>query len=162
MMGKSETTSNLCYDKIADTYTTIIDSSYVQYLKYVLVKKYSHPNRICLDAGIGNGVFAIPLASQFNMIYGIDINLKYIVDQDVNSDRGVNVSNDLITTDYKALINDKDIDIEKVFKIKKMLSNNIKFNILLFFDELKDNDNINKSILSNMNIFDASQILKSY
>ena len=56
----------------------------------------------------------------------------------------------------------KDIDIEKVFKIKKMLNSDVKFNILLFFDEFKDNDNINQSILSNMNIFDASQILKSY
>jgi hypothetical protein len=57
----------------------------------------------------------------------------------------------------------KDFDINEVFKIKKLISvNNIKFNILIFYDEFKDNDYINQSILENMNIFDASQILKSY
>lgn len=54
------------------------------------------------------------------------------------------------------------LDIEEVFKIKKVLTNDTKFNILLFYDEFKDDDYINQSILSNMNIFDASQILKSY
>jgi hypothetical protein len=54
------------------------------------------------------------------------------------------------------------LDIEEVFKIKKLLEGNTNFNILLFFDEFKDNEEINQSILSNMNIFDASQILKSY
>jgi len=56
----------------------------------------------------------------------------------------------------------KVLNIEDVFKIKKILTSNTKFNILLFYDEFKDDDNINQSILSNMNIFDASQILKSY
>ena len=56
----------------------------------------------------------------------------------------------------------KGLDIEEVFKIKKLLEGKSNFNILLFFDEFKDNEEINQSILSNMNIFDASQILKSY
>ena len=57
----------------------------------------------------------------------------------------------------------KNFDINEVFKIKKILSNkDINFNILIFYDEFKNNDYINQSILENMNIFDASQILKSY
>ncbi|MFW6225446.1 MAG: hypothetical protein ACOC3V_00640 [bacterium] len=56
----------------------------------------------------------------------------------------------------------KNIEIEEVFKIKKILDNDTNFNILIFFDEFKDDDKINQSILSNMNIFNASQILKSY
>jgi hypothetical protein len=62
---------------------------------------------------------------------------------------------------YIPNFSNKEIEIEEVFKIKKLLEGN-NFNILLFFDEFKDNEDINKSILSNMNIFDASQILKSY
>ena len=63
---------------------------------------------------------------------------------------------------YIPNFSNKNIDIEEVFKIKKLLVSNANFNILLFFDEFKDNEQINQSILSNMNIFDASQILKSY
>lgn len=54
------------------------------------------------------------------------------------------------------------LNIEEVFKMKKILSSETKFNILLFYDEFKNDDYINQSILSNMNIFNASQILKSY
>jgi len=64
---------------------------------------------------------------------------------------------------YIPNFNNKDFDIEEVFKIKKILSSNeMNFNILIFYDEFKDDDYINQSILENMNIFDASQILKSY
>lgn len=56
----------------------------------------------------------------------------------------------------------KALDVEEIFKIKKILDGQSNFNILLFYDEFKDNDEINQSILSNMNLFDASQILKSY
>ncbi len=63
---------------------------------------------------------------------------------------------------YIPNFSNKALDIEEVFKIKKILEGKANFNILLFFDEFKDNEEINQSILSNMNIFDASQILKSY
>lgn len=64
---------------------------------------------------------------------------------------------------YIPNFNNKNFDIDEVFKIKTILSeNNTKFNILIFYDEFKDDDYINQSILENMNIFDASQILKSY
>lgn len=64
---------------------------------------------------------------------------------------------------YIPNFNNKDFNIDDVFKIKKILSSNTtNFNILIFYDEFKDDDYINQSILENMNIFDASQILKSY
>lgn len=63
---------------------------------------------------------------------------------------------------YIPNFSNKDFDIKEVFKIKKILNNKINFNILIFYDEFKDDDYINQSILENMNIFDASQILKSY
>ena len=63
---------------------------------------------------------------------------------------------------YIPNFSNKGLDVEEVFKIKKLLNETTSFNILLFFDEFKDNDEVNQSILSNMNIFDASQILKSY
>ena len=63
---------------------------------------------------------------------------------------------------YLPNFSNEELNIENVFKIKKMLDETTNFNILLFFDEFKDDEDINQSILSNMNIFDASQILKSY
>lgn len=63
---------------------------------------------------------------------------------------------------YLPNFSNKEINIEQIFKIKKILDNNVNFNILLFFDEFKNDDDIYQSILENMNIFDASQILKSY
>lgn len=63
---------------------------------------------------------------------------------------------------YLPNFSNKSLDVEEVFKIKKILDDKVNFIILLFFDEFKDNEEVNQSILSNMNIFDASQILKSY
>ena len=64
---------------------------------------------------------------------------------------------------YIPNFNNVNFDIDEVFNIKNILSEcDINFNILIFYDEFKDDDYINQSILENMNIFDASQILKSY
>lgn len=54
-------------------------------------------------------------------------------------------------------------DVNEVFKIKRILPDDgSKFNILMFYDEFKSDDSIHESILENMHLFDASQILKSY
>lgn len=63
---------------------------------------------------------------------------------------------------YLPNFSNKQMVIEDIFKIKKILENNVNFNILLFFDEFKDDDVVYQSILENMSIFNASQILKSY
>ena len=54
-----------------------------------------------------------------------------------------------------------DFDFEELLKIKEILKIS-NFNMLLFYDEFIDDDNMNECILNSMDIFDASQILKSY
>ena len=54
------------------------------------------------------------------------------------------------------------ITLEQIMKIKKIVDYpNINFNILLFYDEFKD-DAIMEEILDNMDFFDISQIIKDY
>lgn len=57
--------------------------------------------------------------------------------------------------------NDK-IDMNEIFKIKKILKDGVYFNILMFFDEFKDDTRIQNDVLTNINIFDNSQLLKDY
>ena len=59
------------------------------------------------------------------------------------------------------LNNIKHIGIEDVLQIKENLGMDHKFNLLLFFEDFKDSDNIS-SIISDMNIFDAVQIISDY
>lgn len=56
----------------------------------------------------------------------------------------------------------KNINIKEIFKIKEILNFNIKFNILLFYDEFKEDEQILNDLLSNINLFDTSQIIKDY
>jgi len=63
---------------------------------------------------------------------------------------------------YIPNFSNKDIDVNDVFKIKDLLGEDIKFNILMFYDEFIEEPNINEAILNNMTMFDASQILKNY
>jgi hypothetical protein len=63
---------------------------------------------------------------------------------------------------YLPNFSNESLDVEEIFKIKKILDDKSNFNILIFYDEFKDNDEVNQSILNNMSIFNASQILKSY
>lgn len=63
---------------------------------------------------------------------------------------------------YIPNFSNKEIDINEVFKIKDLLDEDIKFNILIFYDEFVNDSHINETILENMTIFDASQILKNY
>jgi len=54
------------------------------------------------------------------------------------------------------------LDINEVFKIKKILKGGTNFNILMFFDEFKDDARIQNDVLTNINLFDSSQLLKDY
>lgn len=55
----------------------------------------------------------------------------------------------------------KNFDIDEIIKLKELFKD-INFNLLLFYDEFKSNNEINDTLLNNMDLFDASQILKSY
>lgn len=57
--------------------------------------------------------------------------------------------------------NDK-LNINEILKIKKILKEGTFFNVLMFFDEFKDDTRILNDILTNINVFDNSQILKDY
>lgn len=63
---------------------------------------------------------------------------------------------------YLPNFTNKEIDINELVNIKKVIPDNVNFNVLIFYDEFKDDSKFNKIIFSNMHIFDASQILKNY
>ena len=54
------------------------------------------------------------------------------------------------------------LDITEILKIKKILKAGTNFNVLMFFDEFKDDVRIQNDILTNIGIFDNSQLLKDY
>lgn len=54
------------------------------------------------------------------------------------------------------------LDVNEILKIKKILKTDTNFNILMFFDEFKDDIRIQNDIFTNINMFDNSQILKDY
>jgi len=56
----------------------------------------------------------------------------------------------------------KKFDVKEIFKIKKILKDGTLFNILMFFDEFKDDVRFQNEILTNITIFDKSQVLKDY
>lgn len=57
--------------------------------------------------------------------------------------------------------NDK-LDICEMLKIKKILKEGTDFNILMFFDEFKEDVRIQNDVLTNISVFDNSQLLKDY
>jgi len=63
---------------------------------------------------------------------------------------------------YIPNFNNDEITLEQILNIKNVLNYpHVKFNILLFYDEFKD-DAIMEEILDNMDFFDISQIIKDY
>jgi len=56
----------------------------------------------------------------------------------------------------------ENFDINEIFKIKKILKEGTLFNVLMFFDEFKDDIRFQNEILTNITIFDKSQIIKDY
>jgi len=54
------------------------------------------------------------------------------------------------------------LDIYEVLKIKKILKDGTYFNVLMFFDEFKDDTRIQNDVLTNIGLFDNSQLLKDY
>ena len=56
----------------------------------------------------------------------------------------------------------KNLEIDDIFQIKDNLSEKINFNLLLFFEDFKDNQKLNDDILSNISYFDSIQIIRDY
>lgn len=55
-----------------------------------------------------------------------------------------------------------DINISELFKLKDSLNMDIKFNLLLFYDEFINDKIILDEIFDNMASFEASQMIKDY
>jgi ubiquinone/menaquinone biosynthesis C-methylase UbiE len=73
----SEKFHNL-WEETAKSYTSFDESYYPTKLKMDLLKKFSNSNSICLDIGIANGIFSIPLSKFVTSIDGIDISQKML------------------------------------------------------------------------------------
>lgn len=73
MINPEELTTNRIYDQIAAEYSFEFDQNFTQFLKYALLERLTKATDICLDVGISNGIFAIPLARKAKAIYGVDI-----------------------------------------------------------------------------------------
>jgi len=56
---------------------------------------------------------------------------------------------------------DKNLKVSDVLKLKSYV-NNVDFNILMFFDEFGSDDILFKDIISNLDKFDSSQIIRDY
>jgi len=57
---------------------------------------------------------------------------------------------------------DKTLNVDKIINIKNFISNNIDFNILMFFDEFNNDNIMLDDIINNLDNFDNSQIIKDY
>ena len=73
-----ELTSNNVCDRLAKTYACDFHTSYTQYLKFILIVNAAKPHSVCLDVGIANGLFSIPLAPNVCKIHGIDISQEML------------------------------------------------------------------------------------
>jgi len=63
---------------------------------------------------------------------------------------------------YIPNFSNKKFDIKEIFKIKNVLTGGTYFNILMFFDEFKDDVKFQNEVLTNITLFDKSQIIKDY
>jgi len=56
----------------------------------------------------------------------------------------------------------KDVSVKELFKLKEILEFNINFNVLLFYEEFKEDKEILNDVFENMSEFYSSQIIKDY
>lgn len=77
-MNDKHSAINSIYDNLAADYGKDVFQSYTQRCKYILLEKYAHEDDICLDVGIANGTYSIPLAAMVKHIYGLDISVSML------------------------------------------------------------------------------------
>jgi len=58
--------------------------------------------------------------------------------------------------------NNNNININQLFKLRDSIEYEIDYNILLFYDEFIDDDEILSDVLNNLDKFNSSQIIKDY
>lgn len=87
MISPKELTSNIIYDRIAKTYTLALDTNYAEFLKYHLLERFTKPTDVCLDVGIANGIFSIPISRKVREVHGVDISPKMLEQCKYNLER---------------------------------------------------------------------------
>lgn len=104
----------------------------------------------------------------------IIINIKEVMEENGITDKYTDYFNLMIYTRIVQALNkgkdvfylpnfsNKSFDVKEIFKIKKILKNNTEFSVLMFFDEFKDDPRIWNEVLTNLSLFDSSQIIKDY
>ena len=63
---------------------------------------------------------------------------------------------------YIPSFKNNNIKIEQLFNLKESIDFEIDFNILIFYDEFIDNENILEEVYNNLDKFNSSQIIKDY
>jgi ubiquinone/menaquinone biosynthesis C-methylase UbiE len=86
-MSQSETEFKALWNNSAQTYSTFDDSYYPARLKLDLLKKYAKKSFRCLDIGIANGIYSIPLSSFVQFVDGVDISEKMLAKCKIEMDR---------------------------------------------------------------------------
>jgi ubiquinone/menaquinone biosynthesis C-methylase UbiE len=66
------------WEESAKTYSLIDESYYPAKIKMNLLRKFTSSESVCLDIGIANGIYSIPLSNQVKSIDGIDISQKML------------------------------------------------------------------------------------
>jgi hypothetical protein len=54
------------------------------------------------------------------------------------------------------------LEIDDIFQIKENLIKKVNFNLLFFFEDFKDNQELYDNLLSSIYLFDAIQIIRDY
>ena len=57
---------------------------------------------------------------------------------------------------------ESDFSIEKLLNIKKILGEDNEFNVLIFYNEFRKDQQLLDDVLSNLSKFDCSQIIRDY
>ena len=54
------------------------------------------------------------------------------------------------------------LEIDEILQMKENLKEEVKFNLLFFFEDFKDNQKLHENLLSSISLFDAIQIIIDY
>jgi len=54
------------------------------------------------------------------------------------------------------------LEIDEILQMKENLKEEVKFNLLFFFEDFKDNQKLHENLLSSISLFDAIQIIRDY
>jgi len=67
------------YDSLAVDYGVNLGRIYPTYLKWKLLETYVKPDFVCVELGVANGLFAIPLSRLTKWVFGSDISSKMLL-----------------------------------------------------------------------------------